>query len=32
VSLGGHCELLAGVRLWPGLAVPDGGLRFSGGG
>ena len=25
------CELLAGVRIWPGLVVPDGGLRFSGG-
>jgi len=30
-SIGASCELLAGVRIWPGLVVPDGGLRFSGG-
>lgn len=32
VSVGAGCELVGGIRLWPGLAVPDGGLRFSGGG
>ena len=31
VAVGAHCELLDGVRLWPGMVVPDGGLRFSGG-
>ena len=30
-SIGSSCELLAGVRVWPGLVIPDGGLRFSGG-
>ena len=30
-SIGSSCELLAGVRIWPGLVIPDGGLRFSGG-
>ena len=30
-SIGASCELLAGLRVWPGLVVPDGGLRFSGG-
>jgi mannose-1-phosphate guanylyltransferase len=29
--VGASCELLAGVRIWPGLVIPDGGLRFSGG-
>jgi mannose-1-phosphate guanylyltransferase len=29
--IGASCELLAGVRIWPGLVIPDGGLRFSGG-
>lgn len=29
-SVGAGCELREGVRLWPGLHVPDGGLRFSG--
>ncbi|MCD2189116.1 sugar phosphate nucleotidyltransferase [Actinomycetospora soli] len=32
VSVGAGCELRDGVRLWPGLAIPDGGLRFSGSG
>lgn len=32
VQVGAGNELLAGVRLWPGLRVPDGALRFSGGG
>lgn len=30
-AVGASCELLAGVRLWPDLVVPDGGMRFSGG-
>ena len=30
VSVGAGCELREGVRLWPGLTIPDGGLRFSG--
>ncbi|MHC1559456.1 mannose-1-phosphate guanylyltransferase [Actinomycetospora sp. C-140] len=30
-AVGASCELLAGVRLWPGLVIPDGGVRFSGG-
>ncbi|WP_116706936.1 sugar phosphate nucleotidyltransferase [Actinomycetospora cinnamomea] len=30
-AIGASCELLAGLRVWPGLVVPDGGLRFSGG-
>lgn len=30
-SIGASCELLSGLRIWPGLVVPDGGLRFSGG-
>ena len=27
--VGDRCELLAGVRVWPGVALPDGGVRFS---
>ncbi len=27
--VGARCELLDGVRLWPGVALPDGALRFS---
>ncbi|TCP49245.1 nucleotidyltransferase [Tamaricihabitans halophyticus] len=27
--LGSGCELLAGARVWPGVRVPDGGIRFS---
>ena len=30
VSVGAGCELREGVRLWPGITIPDGGLRFSG--
>ena len=30
VSVGANCELREGVRLWPGITIPDGGLRFSG--
>lgn len=29
VVVGAGCELLDGVRLWPGVRIPDGGLRFS---
>jgi mannose-1-phosphate guanylyltransferase len=29
VVVGAGCELLDGVRLWPGVHIPDGGLRFS---
>lgn len=29
--IGGFCELVNGLRIWPGMVVPDGGLRFSGG-
>ncbi|HEY2725366.1 MAG TPA: NDP-sugar synthase [Pseudonocardiaceae bacterium] len=27
--VGARCELRAGVRLWPGVVLPDGGVRFS---
>ncbi|GAB2911950.1 NDP-sugar synthase [Rhodococcus aerolatus] len=27
--VGARCELLRGARLWPGVALPDGGVRFS---
>ena len=27
--IGAGCELLAGVRVWPGVIIPDGGVRFS---
>lgn len=27
--VGARCELLDGVRLWPGVVLPDGGVRFS---
>ena len=30
VAVGAGCELREGVRLWPGIIIPDGGLRFSG--
>lgn len=26
---GAHCELLDGMRVWPGVKLPDGGVRFS---
>lgn len=29
--IGARCELLDGVRLWPGVVLPDGALRFSSG-
>jgi mannose-1-phosphate guanylyltransferase len=28
-QIGARCELLSGARVWPGVALPDGGLRFS---
>ena len=27
--VGAGCELLAGLRVWPGVHLPDGGVRFS---
>jgi mannose-1-phosphate guanylyltransferase len=27
--VGARCELREGVRIWPGVVLPDGGLRFS---
>lgn len=27
--IGARCELLDGVRVWPGVEIPDSGLRFS---
>ncbi len=27
--VGAGCELLSGVRVWPGVTLPDGGVRFS---
>lgn len=29
--VGARCELRNGVRIWPGVVLPDGGVRFSGG-
>lgn len=29
VEVGAGCELLDGARLWPGVVLPDGGMRFS---
>ncbi|MCW4352320.1 NDP-sugar synthase [Hoyosella sp. YIM 151337] len=28
-QIGARCELLNGARVWPGVVIPDGGLRFS---
>ncbi|MGV0834464.1 sugar phosphate nucleotidyltransferase [Mycolicibacterium thermoresistibile] len=28
-DIGARCELLRGARVWPGVAIPDGGIRFS---
>ncbi|GAA4402777.1 mannose-1-phosphate guanylyltransferase [Tsukamurella soli] len=28
-SIGARCELLHGARVWPGVDIPDGGVRFS---
>ena len=27
--IGARCELESGARVWPGVAIPDGGIRFS---
>jgi mannose-1-phosphate guanylyltransferase len=28
-DIGARCELLRGVRVWPGVSIPDGGIRYS---
>jgi mannose-1-phosphate guanylyltransferase len=28
-DVGARCELLRGARVWPGVTIPDGGIRFS---
>lgn len=28
-NIGARCELLRGARVWPGVEIPDGGVRFS---
>ncbi|MCS4489494.1 NDP-sugar synthase [Corynebacterium sp. ES2794-CONJ1] len=28
-QIGARCELLTGMRVWPGVVIPDGGIRFS---
>ncbi|MBT0568473.1 sugar phosphate nucleotidyltransferase [Williamsia sp. CHRR-6] len=28
-DIGARCELLRGARVWPGVVIPDGGVRFS---
>lgn len=28
-SVGARCELIGGARVWPGVQLPDGGVRFS---
>lgn len=28
-DVGARCELLRGARVWPGVVLPDGGIRFS---
>ncbi|MCF8606594.1 NDP-sugar synthase [Gordonia sp. HY442] len=28
-SIGARCELLRGARVWPGIQIPDSGIRFS---
>jgi mannose-1-phosphate guanylyltransferase len=27
--VGARCELRDGLRVWPGVVLPDGGIRFS---
>ena len=27
--IGARCELLRGARVWPGVHIPDGGIRYS---
>lgn len=28
-NIGARCELLRGARVWPGVQIPDGGIRYS---
>ena len=28
-DIGARCELLRGARVWPGVHIPDGGIRYS---
>ena len=28
-NIGARCELLGGMRVWPGVSIPDNGVRFS---
>ncbi|MEJ5919215.1 MULTISPECIES: NDP-sugar synthase [unclassified Corynebacterium] len=28
-TIGARCELVGGIRVWPGVVVPDSGIRFS---
>ena len=28
-DVGARCELISGARVWPGVVLPDGGVRFS---
>ncbi|HXO12335.1 MAG TPA: hypothetical protein VN871_08220, partial [Mycobacterium sp.] len=28
-AVGARCELLRGARVWPGVHIPDGGIRYS---
>jgi mannose-1-phosphate guanylyltransferase len=28
-DIGARCELLRGARVWPGIVIPDGGIRYS---
>jgi mannose-1-phosphate guanylyltransferase len=28
-DIGARCELLRGARVWPGVSIPDGGIRYS---
>jgi mannose-1-phosphate guanylyltransferase len=28
-DIGARCELLRGARVWPGVAIPDCGIRYS---
>lgn len=27
--VGDRCELVAGIRVWPGIEIPEAGIRFS---
>jgi mannose-1-phosphate guanylyltransferase len=28
-DIGARCELLRGARVWPGVSIPDCGIRYS---